>query len=116
MVDAGASVQLFNAQGNFAALGRVTFSGWVQGVGMMKTGQASGDLTLHNSKGTLTVTLQGPQQAGFSPLPETFHYQITGGTGAYQNLSDQGTLKLVFLQPHAGSIPGQDHGRFVVIV
>jgi hypothetical protein len=42
----------------------------------------------------VTVELTGPSQAAFASLPQQFHSQITGGTRAYHNLHDQGTLQL----------------------
>ena len=42
--------------------------------------------------------LVGPQQPGFSPLPGRFHFVVTGGTGAYSHLQDDGEVTLVTQQ------------------
>ena len=70
----------------------MTLSGDLSAVGFIQNGHAAGTLTLRNGRGTLTVQLTGPDQGGFAPLPDTFDYQVVGGTGAYKNYSGQGTL------------------------
>jgi hypothetical protein len=48
------------------------------------------------------VELQGPEQPGFSALPEQFSYRVTGGTGAYEHLSGHGSLTLSLHATPAG--------------
>jgi hypothetical protein len=79
----------------FAGLGKVTVAGTVHAVGFIQEGNASGELTFTNANGSVTVELEGPQQPGFSALPQQFKYTVMSGTGQYQNLSASGTLQLV---------------------
>lgn len=86
----------------FDGLGNVTVAGTVHSVGFIQEGHASGELTFTNAQGSVTVKLEGPSQAGFSPLPKKFEYTVIGGTGQYQNLSGSGTLHLA-LTPTPGN-------------
>jgi hypothetical protein len=87
--DVGTVYQLTGA-GVVAGLGRVSVSGSLHSLGFIASGQAGGTLTLVNHRGTLTVQLVGPAQAGFSPLPAAFTYSVTGGTGAYAHVRGSG--------------------------
>jgi hypothetical protein len=91
--DTGTQYHLQGA-GVFGALGAVTVTGDIHSVGFILKGQANGTLTFTNDQGSVTVKLTGPVQGSFAHLPQEFHYEVTGGTGAYQNLHDQGTLHL----------------------
>jgi hypothetical protein len=96
VVDAGVYNQL-SGTATFGTRGTFQVTGSVNGVGMIAQGRAGGELTFTNSRGTITVTLRGPLQPGFSPLPANFHYTIVGGTGAYQHLHGQGQMSLVLI-------------------
>jgi hypothetical protein len=87
---------VFDLQGaaDMAGLGRVTATGRVNSVGFVPSGRAGGTLTFANARGSVTVQLRGPEQRGFSPLPQQFHYQVVSGAGAFRHLADQGTLQL----------------------
>jgi hypothetical protein len=87
----------YNIQGtaDLAGTGSVTVTGTITGVGFVLTGQATGQLTFTNKTGSVTVSLTGPTQEGFSPLPTTFTYSVTSATGAYKSLTDSGTLTFV---------------------
>jgi hypothetical protein len=98
----------FAGEGRFAALGQVALSGWAHSVGFLLHGHAAGSLTLTNNRGSVTLALSGPDQPGFSALPEQFSYRIISGTGAYGHLSDHGTLALVLATEPA--IPDGMHG------
>jgi hypothetical protein len=63
---------------------------------------ATGSMTIAAPRGTLNLNLTGPVQKGFSPLPSTFTYNITGGTRAYQMATGSGTIA-VTLNPSAVS-------------
>ena len=113
------TVYHFYGEGQFAALGHVGIRGDVHAVGFLVHGQAAGTLTLTNDHGSVTLTLTGPDQPGFSALPQQFSYKITGGTGAYAHLSDQGTLSLMLAAAPTGpgsSIPAAPHGAFALSV
>jgi hypothetical protein len=95
VIDGGASYDL-TGTGRFLGLDAVKVSGWVRGTGMIAQGHASGELTLTNGKGSVTLDLTGPQQPGFSALPESFDFTVAAGTGAYARLAASGgTLSLL---------------------
>ncbi len=93
VIDAGARFQL-QGTAHLSRQGDFMVSGWVQGVGFIRSGHAQGSLTFTNHKGSITVSLTGPPQDGFAPLPDRFVYQVTSATGAYAGLQDRGGLKL----------------------
>jgi hypothetical protein len=100
--------------GTFAGLGKGKVRGSVHTPGFIAQGQAGGTLTFSNAKGSVTVQLQSMSQPGFSSLPQWFHYQVAGGTGAYKHLTDQGTLRLdVTAAPTARSL-GSHAGTFIL--
>jgi hypothetical protein len=80
--------------GTFLNLGAMQITGSVGTVGGFATGQAKGELTFTNSKGSVTIELIGPEQRGFSALPTTFGYSVEKGTGAYADLKGFGSLTL----------------------
>ena len=99
--------------GAFGKLGFATVTGDIHSVGFILHGQATGTLTFTNARGSVTVDLTGPMQDSFAALPQQFHYQITGGTGPYTNLHDQGTLQLqMFGSMATPGAPG--HGVFTI--
>ena len=81
-----------SGSGRVQTLGRVRAAGTVQSTGFIQNGQSTGTLTLRNAKGSITLDLTGPPQPGFSPLPNNYHFVITGGTGAYKSSSGNGAL------------------------
>jgi hypothetical protein len=87
----------YNLDGSasLAGLGQVTVTGTLHGVGFVLSGQATGQLTFTNTKGSVTIQLTGPLQEGFQPLPEAFSYTVVAHTGAYKNVTDHGMLTLV---------------------
>jgi hypothetical protein len=95
--------QTFRLQGtaDLATVGHVTVSGQVSSVGFIQLGHATGRLTLTNTRGSVTLSLVGAAQPGFSPLPHYFAYRVIGGTGAYAHVTAHGTLYLA-LYPAAG--------------
>ena len=106
----------FDGTANLADMGAVTVTGTVHSVGFVLSGQATGQLTFTNSKGSVTVQLTGPVQEGFSPLPESFSYKVVSHTGtAYKSLADQGTLALVVPPTTSGYVlSGQ--GQFQLVI
>jgi hypothetical protein len=113
---AGTDYQLAG-EGQFAALGQVNLHGWVHSVGFLWHGHATGSLTLTNHFGSVTLALSGPDQPGFSALPQQFSYHISAGTGAYAHLSDQGSLGLVLAtQPAVPDGIHGPHGAFALVV
>ncbi len=104
----------FTGVATLAQLGVVQVSGSAHSVGFIASGQATGELTFRNARGSVTIDLTGPSQPGFSPLPKTFQYTVVSATGAYQGMQDQGSLQLV-LHPVL-SRTRQDHGTFSLTI
>jgi hypothetical protein len=69
-------------------------TGSVQGVGMIASGRATGELVLSNAHGTITLALHGPLQAGFSQPPSELVYSVARGTGNFQHLRGYGTVAM----------------------
>jgi hypothetical protein len=110
MVDAGIHDKL-TGTADLGKLGSFNLTGWLQGLGNIAHGRASGQLVLSNAQGSITLTLTGPVQPGFSPLPSVFNYQVTAGTGAYSHLDRSGRVHLSLIPaPIAFGLPPQ--GRF----
>ncbi|MFI5378599.1 MAG: hypothetical protein ACHRHE_04825 [Tepidisphaerales bacterium] len=83
---------IFKGSGKPAGFGTMQLSGWVQTPGYVASGKARGVLVLKNSQGTIELSLSGPTEPGFGPLPTTLSYHITGGTGAYTKAYGSGTI------------------------
>lgn len=83
-----------NGSASVGLLGQVTISGSVQTTGFIHVGHATGELTLTNGQGTVTLRLTGPEQPGFASLPEHFHFSVVGATGAYKGLKVTGEIDL----------------------
>jgi hypothetical protein len=109
-VDAGTSFTL-TGTANLGALGSFAVTGWVQGVGMIASGRATGELVLSSPHGTITLALQGAVQPAFSQPPPELVYAVTRGTGTFRHLSGYGTVAMhrlpaptAFGQPPTGVI------------
>jgi hypothetical protein len=80
---------------DLAGVGHFEVSGSLHGPSVVELGQLpGGELTFSNACGSLTLRLVGPEQAGFPPLHERFHYRVTSATGAYSGLQASGELRL----------------------
>jgi hypothetical protein len=108
--DAGVQYK-FTGAGQFFGLHDAEISGSLYSVGFIARGHAGGELTFTNAKGSVTIELVGPEQAGFAPLPGTFHYSVKKGTGAYAHLTGSGSLSLK-LSPMNGQ--GMSGGEFTL--
>jgi hypothetical protein len=102
--DIGATFVL-SAKGALAPFGRVTATGSAQGTGFIQTGRSDGSLTLSNSKGSVTLFLSGPKQPGFTGLPSSYQFVISGGTGAFRGATGMGIVR-VKLGAHPTSTGG----------
>jgi hypothetical protein len=102
--DVGARYSLF-AAGRLTPIGPVAFVGNFTTLGFIAQGQVHGTVTLYAQGGTLTLSLLGPTQKGFSPPPSQFQFQITHGTGAYANDTGAGMLSMM-LHPVPGGRVG----------
>jgi hypothetical protein len=106
--------------GRIAPLGQTSETAQVHTIGFIASGTATGTMTIRASRGSLTLKLTGPVQPGFSPLPSTLSYTITGGTRAYQNASGSGTIAVTLNQTFGSSNFGlislNFHGNPVPVV
>jgi hypothetical protein len=114
-VDAGVSDTL-TGSGPVGPLGQASVTGTVQGVGFIRSGRAGGTLTLAGPRGAVTLRLRGPVQPAFSPLPPSFAFTVTGGTGAYKGATGHGTatLSLTPAPGQPGHVGGPLQGTFTL--
>src|SRR5262249_10835722 len=77
---------------NLTGLGEVTLSGSLISTGSAPSSSATGTLVLHNSRGSITVSVVGPLQGSNSPLPSQFRFRVVSGTGAYTSFHSSGYL------------------------
>jgi hypothetical protein len=119
IADTGQTATL-SGTADLARLGHVTVTGTITGLGNIMSGHASGILRFANSLGAVTVALLGPQQAGFSSLPQQFDYRMVSCTGAYLQVRDHGSLTITWqpahVSPVAGSLFPVAHGTFTITV
>ncbi len=112
--DVGTSYSVYTA-GKFQGYGPGVVYGTLHSLGFLASGQATGTLHVILPGGTLTLTLTGPTQKGFSPLPKQFSFEITKGTGKFHNATGdpvgKGTVS-VALKPGPGAGAGLNgHGQ-----
>jgi hypothetical protein len=110
--DVGAQYNLAGS-GKLAHFGPATVTGTLREVGFIAQGHSTGTLTLSNAKGSITLSLTGPTQGGFSRLPTTYGFVMSRGTGAYAHDVDTGQLTLHLGGPGGASTPGLS-GRFSI--
>ncbi len=108
--DVGASLSL-DGSGRVAPLGQVSSTGSLHMTGFIKTGHATGTLTLEGPKGSVTLALEGPSQAGFSGPPSALTYTITGGTGPYAGATGRGTATLTTTPEQRRASRSARHGH-----
>jgi hypothetical protein len=89
--DKGATYRL-GVAGKLSPLGQTGDSGQIQTTGFIAMGMARGNLTLSAPRGNVKLTITGPLQPGFSTLPGTLSYTITGGTRAYRGATGSGAI------------------------
>jgi len=102
--DVGTTYDL-SGKGQVRPFGPMDVTGTLHSLGFIQQGHAGGTLTLSDSQGTLTLQLTGPLQRGFSPLPNQFAFEITGGTDAFKNATGQGTAFLRLVADPIGNVP-----------
>lgn len=81
------------ATANFGAAGYFSVSGSIKTVGN-RSGQATGMLTLKDSRGSITIRLTGPTQAANSGLPSTFSTTVVSKSGFFSGHSGQGSISV----------------------
>jgi len=87
------SPYLFTGTGKTSLLGTFTLTGQIRPPGFIQSARASGTFTLTNSKGTIRMSVKGPQQ-GAGVIPPFVSYTILRGTGAYANSTGKGTITI----------------------
>ena len=93
-----------HAIGGLSGVGLSSIRGTLHGTGFILQGRPGGTLTVANSGGTMTISLVGPPQAGFSGLPTRFTYKVTSATGRDRpDLNATGTLTVALLPNHPGN-------------
>jgi hypothetical protein len=99
-------------------VGHAFVTGKLQSIGFIAEGHAQGDLFLAGANGTITLHLTGvEQQNGPKGLPDVFSFTVTGGSGKYSNVEDDGTAVYVGIPGHTtAGASAADHGRFVLVL
>jgi hypothetical protein len=104
--------------GKFKTYGEGTVVGTLHTLGNVASGHATGTLTVYLPGGTVTLSLTGPLQKGFSPLPTEFSFVITKGTGKFHNAVGDpvgaGTVTLS-LKPIPGSTATAGAGQLTMV-
>jgi hypothetical protein len=77
-------------------LGTFKLMGSLKGTGFIVHGNATGNLALKNSRGSVTLDLTGPPEDGFQP-PEsgTYTFAVKSGTGEFARAIGTGKVDLV---------------------
>ena len=83
----------FTGTGKTALLGSFTMTGQIHPPGFIQSARATGTFTLTNSKGTIRLSVKGPQQ-GAGVIPPFVSYTILRGTGSYANSSGKGIITI----------------------
>lgn len=100
--DSGTTYQL-SATTKLNKFGSVTVTGSLHSVGNILRGKATGEVTITNAQGQVTLELTGQTQKAGSRLPSSFHYQVTSATGDFAGLKNHGVINLVLVSQHAQS-------------
>jgi hypothetical protein len=92
--DVGAT-DVLRGSGLVTPLGRVRVDGVLHGTGFIREGHAGGLLRLSNARGSVTLRLVGPAQAGFTaPQSGAYRFVVTGSTGAFAHALGTGSVTL----------------------
>jgi hypothetical protein len=92
----------FTGSGHVHGVGKGFVTGHIGTLGFIAEGHSQGTLFLSGVRGTITLQLTGPQQSGFSRLPDHFTFTVVGGTGKYRHVADSGVASLVVLPGPGG--------------
>ena len=85
---------VFTGSGTAGAMGSITLDGTITPPGFILSAPASGEFTLTNANGTITLDLAGKPQPGGSPLPQKMSYTVSSGTGTFENAGGKGTISI----------------------
>ena len=92
-IDAGTSFAL-TGTAELAGLGSFRGTGYVEGVGKIAVGRATGEWVLANGHGTITIAVHGAVQHAFSQVPSELVYSVTKGTGDFRHLTGYGSVAI----------------------
>ena len=90
----GATYQI-NGRVKLPGFGEFLTLGSIQAPGVQDT-RATGQITLHDYKGTITLKLHSLPRPLYSGVPFEMVYSIVGGTGAYAGLKGYGIAAFTF--------------------
>ena len=116
--DTGKDFSFFGS-GPVAPLGHVELTGHINSPGFIARGHSRGLLVLSNPNGSLTLAVAGPEQNGFTPVPDTFTFKITSASGKFKGDTGTGFMVLELnpspIPPAGASTLAGEHGTFTMI-
>ncbi len=111
--DTSASPEL-TGSGHALKLGEVIVTGVLHEPGFVADSALTGQLTLINSKGSITISIKGQSYSPFNIPTNTDSFTVDKGTGAYAKATGSGQLHLS-LTTNPKAISGQGGtGRFII--
>lgn len=84
----------FTGSGAVVPLGAANIAAKVTSPGFILAGFATGQVTLTGAHGSVTLSVKGPKEPGFGPLPTRLAFIITGGTGNYAGAKGAGHVRI----------------------
>jgi hypothetical protein len=90
----------FTGTGTIAPLGGVAVAGRINTPGFIASGFAAGQLTLTSPAESVTLSLKGPRESGFGPLPRRLAFTVASATGRYHGMHASGHVT-IHLNPNA---------------
>ena len=100
-----------HARGSLSGAGPSSIDGTLHGTGFIGgKSQPGGTLTIKSVGGTMTISLLGAPEGGFSGLPKTLTYRVLSATGRDRvDLNATGTATLTLLPNNPGNLnsPGK---------
>ena len=107
---------IFFGSGQVAPLGHVELTGHIHSPGFIANGHSTGLLVVSDPKGSVTLAVTGPEQNGFTPVPDTFTFQITSASGKFKGDTGTGFIVLELDPAHTPPTPpAGEHGTFTMI-
>lgn len=80
--------------GTISPVGATTVAGRINTPGNVARGSAIGQITLSGPHGALTLSVHGPIEPGFGPLPARLAFTIASGTGTYLGARGSGHVTI----------------------
>jgi hypothetical protein len=85
----------FTSSGTAGAMGSVDLTGSIAPPGFIRGSSSTGQITLTNANGSITIDVTGKLQTGGGPLPRKLTYTISDSTGNYVSAIGKGSVSLV---------------------